>query len=50
MFKKNDRVFLKYSNTSKFSSMYIEEINKTHAIVKIINKGSDQTIYKKFRR
>ena len=48
MLKKNDRVFLKYSNTSKISSMYIEEINKTHAVVKIINKGNDQAIYKKF--
>jgi hypothetical protein len=48
MLKKKDRVFLKYTKSSSSSYMIIEEINKTHAIVKIINKENEHTIYKKF--
>ena len=49
MIKKNDQVFLKYSSISRLSSMYIEEINKTHAVVRIMSKeNNDQVIYKKF--
>mgnify|MGYP001225118646 CR=1 FL=1 len=48
MFERGDRIYLKYSGSSKFCQMYIEEVNNLYSIVKIINLSDNTFIYKKF--
>jgi len=47
MFSKGDRVYLKYSGMSKLYKMFIEEVNNTHAIVKL-KDIEHNFIFKKF--